>query len=497
MRVGRFLLVAAGALTLVAGLGSSGAGAGLLWANATQRDATGYFNSSSQTFESGGTALTSSVDFAMRPGPNDWLSIDPLGTVRVRADVTNGGTFVGIAATSMVQQYLAGVTYDRVTTVKVMPFRPVYQSVTGSRLPASPVAQQFWATSASGVGPQQITWRPTTGNWTLVVMRADAGAGVVAHVSVGTNTGLVGPLGVALIAGGIVLLVAGGVMLGFAIMGLDRKRRERVRADVATVSGTTSDASNEREGASSPRAYPARLDGHLDSSLSRWRWIVKPFLILPHLIVLAVLWLAVMPLTVFAGVAILVTGRYPEPIFHFTVGVMRWTWRVVFYSFSALATDQYPPFSLEADESYPASFSVDYPQRLSRGLVLVKWWLLAIPQYLIVGIFAGGGIGFAGGHSNDWTVASRGGVIGLLVVVAALVLIITGRYPRALFDFVMGMNRWCFRVLTYALLLRDEYPPFSFDAGGTDPGNAVPATPPSPPVEPAPDRSTPHVAGIQ
>ena len=496
MRVGRILLVAAGAVTLFAGLGVTGAGAGLLWANATQRDATGYFTTSSETVESSGSALTSTVDFKMNPGPSDWLSINPLGTVRVRADVAHGGTFVGIAATSAVTQYLSGATYDRVTNVKVLPFRAFYQSVNGLRDPARPAAQQFWATSASGSGAQQITWRPTAGNWTLVVMRADAAPGVVAVVSVGTNTGIVGPLGVGLSVGGVLLLLAGAVMLAFAITGLERDRRRG--AVVTSPESHEAQQSSAREpAASSLRApYPARLDGRLDSTVSRWRWIIKPFLVVPHLVVLAFLWLAVIPLTVFSGLAILFTGRYPEPIFHFTVGVMRWTWRVAFYSFSALATDQYPPFSLEPDDSYPASFDVDYPQKLSRGLVLVKWWLLAIPQYLIVGIFAGGGIGLSGGHSNDWTIASRGGVIGLLVFVAALVLIITGRYPRALFDFVMGMNRWCFRVLTYSLLLRDEYPPFSFDAGGTDPGSTVAATPP-PSTGPETDREVPQASGVQ
>lgn len=493
MRVSKILLLAAGALTLVVGLGVTGAGAGLLWANATQRDANGYFNSSNQMFESGGSALTSSVDFAMRPGPNDWLSIDPLGTVRVKADVVSGGTFVGIAATAAVNQYLAGVNYDRVTTVNVLPFRPGYQSVAGTRTPASPNTLKFWATSASGVGAQQITWRPTSGSWSLVVMRADAGSGVVAHVSVGTNTGVVGPLGVGLTAGGVLLLIAGGLMLSFAIIGLERYRREGARTVVAA--GITSIPSNGPVVASSREAYPARLDGHLDSPLSRWRWIIKPFLIVPHLVILAFLWLAVIPLTVFSGFAILLTGRYPEPIFSFTVGVMRWTWRVTFYSFSALATDRYPPFSLEPDDSYPASFAVDYPQRLSRGLVLVKWWLLAVPQYIIVSIFVGGAMGLTSGHSNDWTFASGGGVIGLLVFAAALVLIFTGRYPRPLFDFVMGMNRWSFRVLAYALLLRDEYPPFTFDAGGADPGSTAPVAP-LPTGEPETDRSSPEVAGV-
>lgn len=216
------------------------------------------------------------------------------------------------------------------------------------------------------------------------------------------------------------------------------------------------------------QAYPVRLDGQFDPATSRWLWLVKWLLVIPHAVILCFLWVAAALLTVVAGVAILCTGRYPRPIFDFNVGVMRWTWRVGFYGGSAFGTDRYPPFSLRPDPSYPADFEVEYPEHLSRGLVLIKWWLLALPQYLVVGIFAGGMWGI--GENPGWQVGYSSGLVTLLAVIAAVGLAFSGRYPGSIFDFVLGLNRWCFRVLAYAALMRDEYPPFRLDTGGSDPG---------------------------
>jgi Domain of unknown function (DUF4389) len=134
-------------------------------------------------------------------------------------------------------------------------------------------------------------------------------------------------------------------------------------------------------------SYPLVLDGGQSPNLSRWLWLVKWLLIIPHVIVLFFLWIVFLVLSVVTFFAILFTGRYPRAIFDFNVGVLRWTWRVSFYSYSALGTDVYPPFTLADDPGYPARLSVEYPQSLSRGLVLVKWWLLALPHYLIIGLF--------------------------------------------------------------------------------------------------------------
>ena len=134
--------------------------------------------------------------------------------------------------------------------------------------------------------------------------------------------------------------------------------------------------------------YPARLSGYLDPNLSRWMWLVKWFLAIPHFIVLFFLWFAFGVVTIVAWFAILFTGRYPRSLFNFNVGVIRWSWRVAFYAYSALGTDLYPPFTLDRTD-YPADFDVDYPEKLSRGLVLVKSWLLALPHLLIIALLTG------------------------------------------------------------------------------------------------------------
>jgi hypothetical protein len=139
----------------------------------------------------------------------------------------------------------------------------------------------------------------------------------------------------------------------------------------------------------------------------------------------------------------LFTGKYPRSLFDFVAGFWRWTWRVGFYGYSVLGTDKYPPFSLDKG-GYPAEFDIVYPEKLSQGLVLVKWWLLAIPHFIIVSVF-----------SN---------VIEILILVCGIILLFTGKYPEDLFKFVVGMNRWIYRVYAYVSLMTDEYPPFRFDA---------------------------------
>lgn len=240
------------------------------------------------------------------------------------------------------------------------------------------------------------------------------------------------------------------------------------------------------ESAIPTRHYPLHVSGTLDPGVSRWLWLVKWLLAIPHYVVLFFLWIAFAVLTVVAFFAILFTGRYPRGLFDFNVGVLRWSWRVTFYAYGVLGTDRYPPFSLSADVDYPARLDVDYPQQLSRGLVLVKWWLLAIPHYLLVSAFASSGMrtyGGSGGTHEGARTAMEGSqwmtqvgppsLMSLLVLFAAIALLFTGGYPRGLFDFLLGLHRWGLRVVAYATLMTDRYPPFRLDQGGPDPTSST------------------------
>jgi len=210
---------------------------------------------------------------------------------------------------------------------------------------------------------------------------------------------------------------------------------------------------------------PIRVTGRLDEPLSRWLWLIKWITIIPHLIVLWFLFVGFAVVWVVALFAILFTGSYPRALFDYSVGVLRWSWRVAFYSYSALGTDRYPPFTLKDVADYPARLEVRRPERLSRGLVLVKWWLLALPQYAIVAVLAG-----------TWNAEySFPGLIALLVFFSAVLLLFRGRYPAQTFGLIVGLNRWVLRVAVYASLLRDEYPPLRLDAGEVEPAPGEPA----------------------
>ena len=461
MKPGRIIAIILGSLLALPSLAIFVGGGALTVAYVVERDDDGYFDETLDRLSTATAAITTGdVDFSSDPGPQ-WV-LD-LVDVSLRLQVTSvdadAELFVGIGPEAAVETFLSGVAHDEIRDFDIGG-DVRYRSVAGDRTVARPGDQDFWVASASATGAQVFEWDVTEGEWVVVLMNADGSTGILADVTAGVRSGVLLAIGISMLAVGVLLLAIAVVII---LAGAHRRR-------------TKPGAAEERPG--SPlevpvTVHPVRLDAAIDTPLSPWLWLVKWLLAIPHFIVLVFLWIAFAVLTFIAGVAVLFTGRYPKGIFDFNVGVMRWTWRVIFYAASGgLGTDRYPPFSTGTEPDYPATLDVAYPTELSRGLVLVKWWLLAIPHYLVLAFIVGGGVGWWWG--DGWGAGGAmwsGGLVGLLVFIAAVILLFTGRYPQPLFDLIIGLNRWAFRVFAYVGLMTDHYPPFRLDQGGREPGH--------------------------
>ncbi|WP_208542983.1 DUF4389 domain-containing protein [Nocardioides euryhalodurans] len=210
-----------------------------------------------------------------------------------------------------------------------------------------------------------------------------------------------------------------------------------------------------------PTAYPARLEVDYAEQHDRVKTFFRLVLVIPIAIVYGAL-TAGATQTVYeqgsetvttssggivAGLflatllMILFRQRYPRWWFDFALELTRFSTRIGAYV--GLLTDQYP----STVEQQAVHLDLDYPEverELNRWLPLVKWFL-AIPHFLILVVLSVGAF-FA-------------------VVAAWFAILFTGRYPRGLFDFVVGVSRWWLRVQAYAvLLITDRYPPFSLRA---------------------------------
>jgi uncharacterized protein DUF4389 len=229
--------------------------------------------------------------------------------------------------------------------------------------------------------------------------------------------------------------------------------------------------------------YPLRVEARRDEPLSRWLWLVKWFLLIPHYIVLLFLYIGLVVLTLVAYLAVLFTGRYPHAIATYNLGVLRWGWRVNYYGYQALGTDHYPPFTLADIPDYPARLALDEMPRPRRWQPLVAW-LLALPHLLILGALTGAAVWPFADTSNGRATASLG-LVTLGILIVGIALLFTGRYPRGLFDLLVGIARWNLRVASYLMLLTPRYPPFRLDQGATEPDDGPPP-PPAPATAPAP-----------
>jgi hypothetical protein len=193
------------------------------------------------------------------------------------------------------------------------------------------------------------------------------------------------------------------------------------------------------------------LDVEYPERLSRGLIFVKWLLAIPHYIALMFLGIGLAIVTFIAFFAILITGKYPEGMWRFAVGTLRWQERVNAYV--GLLRDEYPPFAF--DDPYPANLELAYPTSLSRLLIFVKW-LLIIPHTLVLSI-----LGFAAF---------------VVMFIAWFAILFTGRFPEGMFRFTVGYMRWNNRASAYSLLLTDDYPPFTLDSdAGYSTGPSSPA----------------------
>jgi len=434
MNAGKVTTLIFGSLFLLVGVVLLIGGGTLVGVDRAFTDADGFLTAPSAVLERDSHAIVGQIYLE-----DEWIWWwrDPArAQVRMEGD---GSIFLGIGPRDEVEAFLAETSYSEIRDVEFAEYRrrgvwaTEYFDHVGDAAPEAPSSQAFWVSTADGEGTQTLRWPIEPGDWTLVVMNGDGSRGIDVEGSFGVEAPWLLGLGIGLLAAGLILLGVGLILVLF----------------VARLSRRT-EAAGQIEGLQPTESYPVTLTGELSASISPVLWLIKWLLLIPHVFVLAFLWAGFAISWLISLFAILFTGRYPRGLFDYNVGVLRWSWRVAFYSYDALGTDEYPPFSLQPG-GYPADLQVRYPERLSPGLALVKWWLLAIPHYIIVGIFQGG----AGFYEV--------GLTPILTFFAGVSLLFTGRYPEELFRLIIGMNRWTFRLWAYIALMTDEYPPFRLE----------------------------------
>jgi hypothetical protein len=214
---GRVVALVLGILILMPGLGLLTGGGVLLWADLSQRDTDGFLFSDEDTFTTSGYALvTERIDLSTGA---DWVPLSAaLGEARVEIAATEPGTaiFAGIADVEASARYLDGVERTIVRELGSGATVGDEAGAPGQGPAVAPATEDFWVSQASGAGVLELTWRPSAGNWTLVVMNADGSAGVAVEARVGASVPALAGLAWALLAAGLVLTLGAVLLLVLA-----------------------------------------------------------------------------------------------------------------------------------------------------------------------------------------------------------------------------------------------------------------------------------------
>jgi hypothetical protein len=186
--------------------------------------------------------------------------------------------------------------------------------------------------------------------------------------------------------------------------------------------------------------YPQKLSRGILILRLFFGWL---YCAIPHYFLLFFVGIAAAFISFIAWWAILFTGKYPQGMFNFMLNFYRWYLRVMAYM--TYMTDKYPPFKGKEVEGHPLHYTIDYPQKLSRGILILRlffgWLYCGIPHYFLL-LF----IGIA---------------VGVVQFIAWWAILFTGKYPQGMFNFVQNYCRWMLRVMAYMGYMTDKYPPFS------------------------------------
>lgn len=221
MRPAKIVAIVIGAFLVLIGLALLAPGGLLLWAYGTQRDSSGYFETSNRVVSTSTYALTT-PDVNVGADLGNWVPNGATAAIRVRAASTgNTALFVGIGPSDLVSQYLANVGHEEITNFGWFSSAVNYRRIPGTAPPSAPGQETFWAAKQEGAGIQTLEWQVQSGNWTAVIMNADASAPVTASISLGARFGFILPIGIGLLVGGIVLLAVGVILI---VLGARRPR---------------------------------------------------------------------------------------------------------------------------------------------------------------------------------------------------------------------------------------------------------------------------------
>jgi hypothetical protein len=454
---GKVVLLVFGIIIVLIGLGLTTGGGGALWANAALTDDEGYFTTKTLQIDRSSHAVASEptdVDVG------SWWVWDwgDLATFKVEAsnDDPSKNVFVGVADEGDLRDYLRDVDYDEVTDLEIRPDRLEYRNRPGSSEPAAPTTREFWLESVHGSGTQILEWELQSGSWSLVLMNEDGSADLDLSVVLGVKIPWLVGAAVGVLVGGIVALLLGVLMIVLAVR---KPRGPRISEPGAGAPEEPPAPASATEGGGGPlmsTGYPVGLSiDYPDRDLNRLTTFFRIFWAIPIWIVLGLLagaaftcaddgwWFPPLGLGFFVILPplllIVFRQKYPRWWFDWNLAIAGFATRVVAYL--ALLRDEYP----STDEEQSVHIEIPYPNveaDLNRWLPLVKWFL-AIPHYIVL-----------------WFLSIAAVVV---VIIAWFVILFTGRYPRDLFDFVVGILRWYLRVVAYAFLMTtDRYPPFSF-----------------------------------